>query len=429
MATTEKIIEAVNYIRSTASADYQARVPNMASDDEISRIGYILDEQDLTTEFINGLVNRIIKTMVEKQTIKNPLGIFKKGTNPLGTDIQHIFTNPAISKKYELSEASMAKLLSYNASDDKIAYYRRNRRDLYEVSVPEDELRAAFVSWDKLGAFIDGKVLSLTNGNELDEYAYTRNMLSKAVTNSTIRKQQISMPTNESTAKAFVKAVKKAFGKMKFPRSDFNSYGILFPNEVPVTTQTNKNRICLLITTDALAEVDVELLAQAFNMEKAQLDGRIVEVDEFQNQDIIAILCDEAYLQIYDNMFKFRNFYNGRALVYNYYVHAWGTYALSPFANALAFVTSNETVAPTGVFVNTTAITLKNGDSFGINAKVLPENATDKGLNYTSSNTNVADVTSKGYITALGVGTANITISTNSDDENAETATIEVTVI
>ena len=128
MANREKIIEAINYIRETASPDYQARVPEMASEDEMSRIGFVLEEQDLTTQFINGLVNRIIKTMVEKQTIKNPLGIFKKGTNPLGTDIQHIFTNPAISKKYELSEASMAKLLSYNGSDDKIAYYRRNRR-------------------------------------------------------------------------------------------------------------------------------------------------------------------------------------------------------------------------------------------------------------------------------------------------------------
>lgn len=427
MANREKIIEAINYIRETASPDYQARVPEMASEDEMSRIGFVLEEQDLTTQFINGLVNRIIKTMVEKQTIKNPLGIFKKGTNPLGTDIQHIFTNPAISKKYELSEASMAKLLSYNGSDDKIAYYRRNRRDLYEVSIPEDELRAAFVSVEKLGQFIDGKVMSLTNGNELDEYAYTRNMLSKAVTNSTIRKQLITMPNNNQTAKDFVKAVKKAFGKMKFPRSDYNSYGILFPNEVPVTTQTNKNRICLIITTDALAEVDVELLAQAFNMEKAELSGRIVEVDEFQNQDLVAVLCDEAYLQIYDNLFKFRNFYNGRALVYNYYVHAWGTYALSPFANALAFVTSNETVNPTGVYTNTTALTLKNGDSFGINAKVTPDNATDKGLNFSSSNTNVADVTSKGFITALATGNATITITSNDDD--AESATIQVTVI
>lgn len=271
MATQEKIIEAVNYIRSTASPTYQSKVPNLASQDEISRIGFVLDEQELTTEFVNGLVNRIIKTMVERKTITNKLAIFKKGSNPLGTDIQDIFTNPAVSEKYELSEAAMSKLLSYKGSDDKIAYYRRNRRDLYTVSIPEVELRAAFVSWTDLGKLIDNKVQSLSNGNNLDEFYYTKNLLSKAVTNSTIRKIKITRPTDETSAKAFVKQVKKVFGKMKFPRSDLNSYGILFPNETPVVTQTDEKRISLIIDVDALAEVDVELLAQAFNIEKANL--------------------------------------------------------------------------------------------------------------------------------------------------------------
>lgn len=426
MATVEKVQEAVNLIRTQASPRYQSMVPQIASEDSISKIGFILDEQELTTEFVNGLVNRIIKTMVERKSFKNPLGIFKKGTNPLGTDIQHIATNPAQGKKYELSEAAMAKLLSFNKSDDKVVYYRRNRRDLYEVSVAEDELRAAFVSWEKLGDFIDGKVMSLANGNEIDEFIYTKTMLSKAVTNSTIRKQKIDAPVDNTTAKNFVKAVKKAFGKMKFPRTDYNSYGILYPEETPYTTWTNKNRIALIITTDALAEVDVELLAQAFNMQKAELDGKIVEIDDFTNEDLVAILCDEAYLQIYDNLFKFRNFYNARALVYNYYVHAWGTYGLSPFANALAFVTKDDIVKDTGVYVKTTDLNLKVGDIFGLVAKVIPDNATDKGITYTSDHPEYAEVNTKGFITAVGAGTATITVKSNASDAAAETVTVNV---
>lgn len=426
MASTEKVQAALNLIRNTASPNYQSRVPAIASEDNIDKIGFILEDQDLTTEFVNGLVNRIIKTMVERQTFKNPLGIFKKGTNPLGSDIQNIFTNPAVGKKYELSEASMAKLLSFNESDDKVVYYRRNRRDLYEVSVAEDELRSAFVSWEKLGEFIDNKVLSLTNGNEIDEYAYTKNMLSKAVTNSTIRKKLVQIPTNNDTAKALVKEIKKIFGKFKFPRTDYNSYGILFPNETPVNTFTNKERICLITTTDVLAEVDVELLAQAFNMEKAELSGRVVEVDEFQNKDIVAILCDEAYLQIYDNLFKFRNFYNARALVYNYYVHAWSTYALSPFANAIALVSSNESVAVTGVKVEATQLNLVVGDVYQIKANIEPINASDKGINYSSSDTSIAEVNTKGQIIALATGVAQITVKSNNDE--AESVTIAVNI-
>lgn len=141
----------------------------------------------------------------------------------------------------------------------------------------------------------------------------------------------------------------------------------------------------------------------------------------------MCILCDESYLQIYDNLYQFRNFYNGRALVYNYYVHSWSTFALSPFSNAIAFVTNDTIVLPTDVQVQTTSITLNAGDSFGINAKVLPDNASDKGITYTSSNNEVAEVNYKGYISAIKTGTATITVSTN--NEEAETKTINVTVV
>ena len=428
MPTPEKTIASVNYIRQNASANYRGLVPYLPSDASIDRIGFILEQQDLLTEFTNGLVNRIIKTMVERKTFRNPLKIFKKGSNPLGSDIQNIFTNPALGKTYKLNEAEMAKLLSYNESDDKVVYYRRNRRDLYEVSVPESELQSAFVSWDALGNYIDNKVMSLTNGNEIDEYEYIKNLLSRAVTNNTIRKIVVPAPTDNQSAKNFVKVIKKAFGKMKFPRTDYNSYSLMFPNDTPVVTHTNSDRICLITTTDVTAEIDVELLASAFNKDLTDLNktGQLVEVDEFKNETLTAILCDEAFLQIYDNLLKFRNFYNGRSLVYNYYVHAWSTFALSPFANAIAIVTSNDNVPTTDISVNVTSLNLQVDETFGIKAKVEPENASDKTLNFESSNADIVNVNNKGYITALATGTATITISTN--NENVEPVEITVTV-
>lgn len=101
-------------------------------------------------------------------------------------------------------------------------------------------------------------------------------------------------------------------------------------------------------------------------------------------------------------------------------------FGLSPFSNAIAFVTKDTIVLPTNVQVQTTAITLNAGDVFGINAKVIPDNATDKGITYTSSNSDVAEVNYKGFITANSTGTANITVATNNED--GKTATIVVTV-
>ena len=40
--------------------------------------------------------------------------------------------------------------------------------------------------------------------------------------------------------------------------------------------------------------------------------------------------------------------YNGRVMATNFYLHAWGTYAISPFANAVALVTEDAPAAGGG---------------------------------------------------------------------------------
>lgn len=64
------------------------------------------------------------------------------------------------------------------------------------------------------------------------------------------------------------------------------------------------------------------------------------------------------------------------------------------------------------VSLDKTTLTLKPGTSDTLTATVAPEDATDKSLRWTSSNTNVATVDATGKVTAVGNGTAVITVST-----------------
>lgn len=70
-----------------------------------------------------------------------------------------------------------------------------------------------------------------------------------------------------------------------------------------------------------------------------------------------------------------------------------------------------EQIAAEGVKLSQTAVTLKEGQSMRITAQVLPENATVKSVNWTSSNENVAKVTG-GVITAIEEGECVITATT-----------------
>lgn len=84
------------------------------------------------------------------------------------------------------------------------------------------------------------------------------------------------------------------------------------------------------------------------------------------------------------------------------------------------------TVAVTGVSLNKETTTLTVGGTETLTATVRPDDATDKSVTWSSDNTNVATVDTNGLVTAVGVGTANITVTSNSD--STKNASCSVTV-
>ena len=71
-------------------------------------------------------------------------------------------------------------------------------------------------------------------------------------------------------------------------------------------------------------------------------------------------------------------------------------------------------------------VNLLVGNTFQINALVTPSNATNQAINYTSSNSNIASVSENGLITAIGKGTAIITLASYDGNKKA-TITVNVT--
>ena len=84
------------------------------------------------------------------------------------------------------------------------------------------------------------------------------------------------------------------------------------------------------------------------------------------------------------------------------------------------------TVDVTGVSLNKTTTTLTVGDTETLTATVSPDDATDKSVTWSSDDTSVATVDPNGLVTAVGAGTANITVTSNSD--STKNASCSVTV-
>lgn len=88
-------------------------------------------------------------------------------------------------------------------------------------------------------------------------------------------------------------------------------------------------------------------------------------------------------------------------------------------------VTISMILPVTGVTTSPDKMTLVKGESQTLSTEILPSNATNQKVTYTSSNAKVATVDENGKVTAVGEGTATITVTT---EDGGFTAICTVTV-
>lgn len=83
-----------------------------------------------------------------------------------------------------------------------------------------------------------------------------------------------------------------------------------------------------------------------------------------------------------------------------------------------------ETILATSIGLNVTTAGLNEGATLQLTATVLPEDATDKSVSWTSSDESVATVDDNGLVTMQGDGTATITATTTDGSDLSTTSTV-----
>mgnify|MGYP002582596473 CR=1 FL=1 len=89
-------------------------------------------------------------------------------------------------------------------------------------------------------------------------------------------------------------------------------------------------------------------------------------------------------------------------------------------------VTVSDTVAVSSITLKDQSVRIAEGKTFQLEAEVLPENATNKKVNWTSSDETAATVDQNGLVTGIAAGTTVITAVTQ-DGGRQVTCTVSVT--
>ena len=334
------VLEILNTIRDNASTTYQERIPE-ATRTNLESIRYAMIDDDniqVANEFVNTLLNKLVKSYVHTKIFKNPLKSLKKGKKPLGDTVEEIYSNFIKGEQYDRTGA---KLLERKLPDIKTLYHRMNLQMQYPITVSREQLSKAFISEESLEKFITNTINTLYNSAELDEFMNIKELMKSAFTKNAIKTVEIADPlTSSENAKSFIKSVKTVSGMMVFPSKEWNGYlTAQSKDRNPVTTFSRKDEQVLIIDTATDTTVGVDVLASVFNMTVAEFnDTKKIVIDAFPVAKCRAMLVDEAFFQIYDDLFNITHFNNGQGLYDNYYLNVWMTYAYSILVNAVAFV-------------------------------------------------------------------------------------------
>lgn len=340
MATTPRVAtpEMMNAIRNEASDAYQRAVPE-ATPSNLADVGNpILNYEAIGNEFLGALVNKIVIQLIERRMWENPLAILRRDTMPLGTDIEDIHVNPAKGEKYDGTETGMADILKMHKPDVASVYYRLNRQDKYVVTINNDQLRGAFTAWNKMEDLISAIVDSLYNGCTIDEYVYTKRLVSDSIANNRIIINTTPNPIDNVTGKDFMKKLRSLSMEFTFPSSKYNAYQLV-GGTTPRISMVPISEQVILIRADVASAVGVDVLSSVFNTNYADYLTRQIIVDSFDDDKTLAVLADKRAFVIMEQLRKFTTFYNSSSLGWQYYYHAWDLFAMSPFRNAVAIQT------------------------------------------------------------------------------------------
>jgi hypothetical protein len=237
---------------------------------------------------------------------------------------------------------------------------------------------------------------------------------------------------------SIVKSIKGVSNDLEFMKTTYNLAG--------VPTMTMKDSQYLIMSAEFDAAVNVDVLAAAFNMDKAEFAGHSVMVDSFGTLDmprlkklfandptfveysddqlaaldaIPAVLVDIDWFMIFDNMMNFSDIYNPQGLYWNYFLHQWKTFSVSPFANAAMFIPS--TPAVTSVKISPTTVTTAAGQTVQLAVTVETENFAPQTVNWTSDTDGVTvDIYGKVTIAGSVASSTKATITATSTYDNQE---------
>jgi hypothetical protein len=349
-------VDWMNAIRNDLGYDYQSRIPEVTQANIKETVANLWQQKSLLNQFVDALVNRIGLVIFADWSWSNPLAPLKRGMLEFGDTIEEIMVGLIDPDVYDANRDEMEReLFGAKSPEVQASYHKVNRENRYKLTVRDVELRKAFTSSNGLTTFVTQLLSAAQKSDQLDEFTLMAGLFKvmDEAAGGFFNVQISDIGDEESTPEQSKYALRRMreFGHtLAFPSRNYNAA------RMPMAI--NPDDLILFTTPQAQAAIDVEALAGAFNIEKAEfakrtfvLPAEYYGIPGFQN-----LLTTKEFFVVADYLMETTSLANPSSLLTNYWLHHHQVISASRFAPVIMFNSLRESTDLNRVEYEVTAI-------------------------------------------------------------------------
>ena len=340
----------------SGSNDFQTRVPSPTQEGYAQAVSELFApyNHDLFNQF-TGLLNGLMGTFIESKLFENPLAVLKKPASAWGNSERGVAVKYLDAHSYLPTSETLLKV---EKPEYREWFYSVQNPRRYEFSWSKYELQRVFSQGDSY-AFDELLTATLTQMYSSDNYDEMNSMIQMFAEadnrlGGLYRHQISAFPTNEATSKELLKAIRQDASLMKFPTMNFN--------HIDIPVHENGDTLVLFVSAQdgVLANLDVEALSQVFQLDRAEIQYRIIEIPSFPIPNVCAALCSEDFIYCRDVYYGVEPpFYNPENMTYKYYLQHAEMIGVNPVANCVLYSTDANTQTVPTITIAPTALSFR----------------------------------------------------------------------
>lgn len=288
--------------------------------------------QPNTYNELGDMIGTVAFQLIREVTAKDPLMIFDKMPIKNGDTIEQAVALLVEASPFDRTGATTLDRITKKKLE--VRLFNNWERETYSQGIDINELRKVLLG-DNSAENVASKLINVLSQSDIHaRFEKYKALLKWGTTtvsggNASVLK---ALPDVKKTAeggfdyKAILKQIKDTVKGMSFVNANYNTAN--------VKRRTFEDDIIIVMPYTLVNAIDVDELAGVFNLDKAEIRNKIVEIDATDN---IVYIVDKNAILGFTREYEMLVQANAQGAFWNYFLHVERLYAISPLFDACFF--------------------------------------------------------------------------------------------